>query len=747
MRQVPDSITKAWKAANKVGPNKPVVRATIQRGRMRRWTYDTSQMPGGDYDAVRDAHRKGVYTSMIFGDVTVLREVRNIKSYSWTRSLEQDVATCTMTIQNSDITPIGNPDENDPNGEFDLPGYFTFSRGDEKVDANRWGYTANAWNGVFVPDAVVKTYEGYGGDSSTMPAQDQTLVQSGVWLIDKVTYTADGNIVLDMRDIGRLLLDQIVFPPVVPFEEYPLMWDAIHDTQVDGRDATGGHWDDLTGRGTASSSNDFYVGLGIQDPPGAYVTKGGGVRGHFDWHALHNLDEWRYWLSTGQDRHGDKVWWQVDLKDPTPVNALRLQPYGGPYHVFISLKGPNGWIGTKHIPYDVSTEGVDIKAGIPFVMRARAEKNRRFDLTLPHVYKKVTAIRITFTRLMDTRVGKYPFRAGLGDMEIYTSDDASTLGFAKDSVLKTVGNYHDYTDIVKWVGAWGGWFWPHQNTGDDYIKVGLNDLDYLHFDSPEPCLAHGNVWGDFMKSGTSGQVPLTIDQFDKRPLMDIISYIRDELGFVFFIDEMGAMVWRMPNLGMAGNPKLGNYLSPASLDKPTNHARTSEYVTIDENETLLDYSTDLDSSQIRERIFVASATGKYGTVIKGFNPYSNGMRRTAGWTDMHFASKKECTVMADMINANTMFNYRRGHVTTPGNPAIQMDDQIRIYERMTNESYFHYVLGITSTLDMEAGTWNYEIDTHWLGERPSDAWVVQVDQLDAATQAYLNVITSGGGAA
>ena len=743
MRIVPSAMSDAWKSEDKTGPRRPTVRATIQKGHMRKFEYDTAQMQGGTIDTVKDAHKRGVYTSMVFGDFTGQREIRNIKNYTWTRSLDQDVATCTLTIQNSDITPLGNANEIDPNGEFDLPGYFTFSRGDQKASENRWGYTQNAWNHVFVPDAVVKTWEGYGVNENAGPYDDENLLQSGTWLIDTVTYTADGEITLEMRDLGRLLLDQIVFPPVIPYEHYPLTWSKMQTKQVDGRDATGGAWKELKGHGKATSSNSLYVGLGIQDPPGKYVTAGGGVQGHYPSHALVDTkagaDDDSYWLSTGQETQASRVWWQIDFNNPTALNALRIQAKHGPYRVYISVKGPNGWIGRKKIPYEVTTEGVDLNADIPFVKQCRAETGAPFEVVLPRVYREAEAVRLTFSRLWDSKVGNYPFHAGLRDLMIYTADDPDALDFAKGKVMKTVGNYKDYTDLVKWVAAWGGFYWPPHSTGADFIKEGVNKR-YVTYASRERKLAKGRAWGDFMNTGTAGEADLTADTFDKKPLMDIINYVRDLTGFVFFVDETGGIVWRMANLGLGNwNNKVGNWLSPTRFGEHTRR-RTPEVITISEKETLQEYSTTLDSGEIRERIFVANVTGKTGTVIRGFNPHPNGMRRVAGWTDQHFRNKRDCRVMADMTAARSMFEYRRGRVKIPGHPGIQCDDQVRIFERMTNETYYHYVLGITSTLDMENGTWDYELETHWLGEKPSDAWAVKVDQLDTATKNYLNLL-------
>ena len=44
-----------------------------------------------------------------------------------------------------------------------------------------------------------------------------------------------------------------------------------------------------------------------------------------------------------------------------------------------------------------------------------------------------------------------------------------------------------------------------------------------------------------------------------------------------------------------------------------------------------------------------------------------------------------------------------------GTPPIQIAAQIRIYERTTNEFYYHYVKGIHSSWDAKTGEWSEEL--------------------------------------
>lgn len=749
MREVADSITEGWQAQLKIGDKKPTVRATIQKMQLRRWSYDTAAMKGGDYDSTLDRHTNGTFTSAIFGNYHGIIGLRNIKSCTWTRTLDQDAATCTLVLLNSEITPIGAQEYADPNGEFDQPGYFTFSRGTE-VSQNRWGYGENGWTDVLVPDNMVKTFEGYGEDLTAHPDSDPNLVQTGVWIIDTVTYNQDGTITLEMRDLARLLLDQIAYPPIVPFSEYPMAWSILKTDSVPGRDVQGGHYTALKGLASASSSNDLYVGKGITNGNVQYVDSHGGVYGHYASHALTNntlSENTRYWLSTAQDHQRDVVWWQANLNDhTTALSGLRIQTHNSAI-VYVSLLGKNGWIGRKKVPYSpVDKVGdIDIGADIPFVTKIQMEAAHTQDITLPRKYSDIRAIRLSFTFLTENSYGKpHSFQSSLMDLQIYTASSVSQLSFGKGQVMKTVGNYNDYTQVVRWACCWAGFWHPDVASGDDWIKIQANDENGdgripVHLRKDNKVLARGGIWGNMQPSGTKGIADLTADLFDKKPLMDMINYVRDLLGFTFWIDEYGAAQWRLPNIW-----EQGNYIWEGPYEsRELSRRRTSSYVTLDETNSLFEYNTTLSSANIRDRIFVANSTGHIGTVIKGYVPNEVGFRRIAGWTDQRFATKRETVVMADMIAARSMFDYRRGHAKIAGHPGIQIDDQIRIFERVTNESYFHYVLGITSTLDMDEGTWDYDLDTHWLGERISDAWVVKVDQLDAATKAYLNIITGG----
>lgn len=92
--------------------------------------------------------------------------------------------------------------------------------------------------------------------------------------------------------------------------------------------------------------------------------------------------------------------------------------------------------------------------------------------------------------------------------------------------------------------------------------------------------------------------------------------------------------------------------------------------------------------------------------------------------------------MADLIAIKQSYLYRQNTLTIAANPAIQVDDQVVIIERMTGEHYLHRVIGIASDFDYEDGKWTYQLTTQWLGDAAFTqfAWRPKISQ---STQLYL----------
>lgn len=709
MKQTTAFTKAAWQSGDYTGDQRPCARATIHRWHAQREPYTLK------YLETKTWRHNGHYVNTLFNQNGRIRELFNIKSIKYSRAVDTDVATCTITLYNVQYL---RDLPNERLEEFDYPGWFTPNRGDNDL----WDYGSNRWKDWLLPDRIIKTFEGYGVNKFATPEEDEHMYPSGVWLIDDVNIATDGLITLQCRDLGRLLLDHIMYPPVVPFDVYPLYWEAFDHVENEF-DWNPGDFEAPTFR---QDSNELVLAADLMDGSRPAVSPNGSVRGHRGNHAVDD-DVSTYWLSAGSEDPNQLEWIEFDVDDRT-IEGLRLNARGGPYAVYISIfHQTKGWRGAAKIPYSVAEDGTNLQAGIRYVKKAHLPDDGEAKvIRLPRTFKNVTRIRLTFASRWNSGVGQRRFRTALQEFRY-----ATTMNKVPGTGTDKVGNYGDYTQIVKWLCAWTGFYWPNN------AKMRRVDrVDHpLEWAEPDNSLAKGRVWGDFMKTGTTGITKLTVDMFDKKPVMDGIAAIREIVGFEFWIDETGGVVWRMPNQW-----KRGNYIMPV-VGGNTRPRSTANMVTIDEATTLIDLQVTLSSKNVREQIFVADVNGNFGVAVKGFNPAPANMRRTGGWTDQNFKNRAETRRVAELIAVRQAMSYRTATVTIAANPAIQIDDQVIIKERMTGEGYLHRVTAITSEFDFEDGKWVYHLTTQWLGDEAftANAWEPQLSPL---TQAYLNSLES-----
>jgi hypothetical protein len=724
MLSVPESMTEGWLASYKGGSARATTRITVQKMDMKLLNYDLSTMGSFTLEG------NGTFATMPFGQASVPVELKNIRNCTWSRSLNSFTAEGTVTIWNTEQLPVGALGEA---GEFDQPGFYTFQRGDSSEAQSRWGHTKNLRNGLIVPDRLIHIYQGYGVDYTEPPEQDPHLVKTFTGLIDSITVNTDKSLTIQFRDLGRALMDTIWWPDVVPWSQYYQGFETIHldPGPEQSLTSTEGKWIRPT---YVTDSNVPYIGRGFDDGGRPYVQSNGGVNGHLGKHAF-DTSKKSYWLSVGNYNRWSSAYEYVQGKFKAgSVNKVKITAYGGPYTVYVSVGNAEGWKGNAKIPYRARV--VDTNADIKFVKRFTIKKGETKTVNLPKTYTNINKVRITLADLWDSGVGKYQYRAGLADVQVFKSN--STTQTIRPLVHK--GNIRDYTGAIAWILAWGGFFWPNDSSGFSFVTHANGDkINYTHtpdWHYPPPSvrrvLPHGRIWGDLMMTGTSPKVAIPFDKFDKQPLSDCIAQIKEIIGFNFYIDETGGVIWRLPNIY-----SLGNYVSDPNGGP--NSGRTTDYVTLDENQTILGMSSVVSSKNIRERIFVANTTGKFGAMTEGYNPYKSGLRRYAGWTDTNFESQEEVKVMADFIALRQYMTFRQNSITIAANPAIQIDDQVKVYEKITSDTYFHYVNGISSEFDNSTGRWTYTLTTSWLGEDPDapQKWVVDKQKLDALTRSYL----------
>lgn len=208
--------------------------------------------------------------------------------------------------------------------------------------------------------------------------------------------------------------------------------------------------------------------------------------------------------------------------------------------------------------------------------------------------------------------------------------------------------------------------------------------------------------------------------------------IADFIGALFYVDHTGGAQFRMPNIMDGGNFIADPYSTNMSARIQTHP------IELHENVNLLSYELVIDDSAARSEVLVigkepdimAKSYLAGGFVLTGedrmpFKDLLKGQIRPVilpGDATKNFETEAECQRMAEMVAVRILFTLRKGTAQIYGHPGLHIDDQVRIFERVTNENNIHYVSGIKSTMDLDMGTYTMDLTTHWLGRDPDTDW-------------------------
>lgn len=612
-------INEIWNNGIFVGDKRPVSRITIQR-----------------VSLIDHPTKARLYRSMLMAQPSLAVELPNIKSIEIQRNASQDVASATIVFFNTNPLPVGATavDEED----IDQKGYYTFNRG---TGPNPWNYTTNEWINFLVPDRFLRTYQGYGIDETVKPHLDVNLLQTGTWLIDDVDFGTDGLITVTCRDIGGVLVDQHIYPPVVIKEQYPLIFQPYADlsthprTQTPTRVNLPGNYRDYT------------------DIVKQLVAIGG-----FYWPPSYTANENEPLPPAESDPSLTAA--AVDTVSATLSGDIS---FGFDSDVLTDAG--------KAAIADIMANTFGTNPTITVVGHASSEGSEAYNQDLSE--RRARSVK---AYMLTIKPAAAISASGKGETEPIATNDTEEGRSANRRVEVT------------------------------YTKM-----------TSTPAAPEGRAYGDFMMSGTYAIAGLPLGVFDKKPIMDGVTYVKEILGFIFFIDERGGVIFRSPNIFKAGN-YITNEDAPGST-------YTTDVLTVDEVRHLKNYSVKLSNNNKRSMITVGTVDGRIRAEVPGYEPITEevgpaderplGLIRHAIWTDQHFANQTECQVMAEMIGLRLKQSYRVGRPLIAANPNLQPDDQIVVIERTTNEHYRHYVSGYTSTFDVETGTYDMSLETYWLG--------------------------------
>jgi len=701
-----------------IGLNKPHGRVTVEPA----WNLNMTGQTYGD-------GIKGPYRYWFFADQSQVElEVPNIESISINRGLDQDAATCEITMANQ--THDNNDQTPDSLDQVGNPGFYGFGFGSAPDFADQWGQTENSWRNILIPNALIRTYQGYGGwsesngklvaDPLNTAVNNGNLALSGVWLVDTVSLGTSGKLQLKCRDMAKLLIEQMIYTPLIPERYYPPHWSRY------------GSVTKVTTSDPVPQPEPLVLGPAVLTYEDSSVARWLGPTSHEGSLAplAFTADEtqisagsgWYYWNNTYA-----KDWWQATCSGE--INEVYVSPAGAPpgggYFTYISIMENGVWQGPLTISYDdtgnIATyhpEKPPLDTAIPYVkaMGINVTSSVNKDLhdgtwvKLDRVYN-AEKIRITMHSTWHSPDvwGPNPYRSAVGNISAkLTNIDVVSEQPAVATTSETVqadGNIRDWVDPVKELLMWAG---------------------FLYYDGANPTNSVG-PYGTIETSGTWPRDALGENLFDKKSVMDAITSIKEVLGYVFFIDEEGAVHFHGTNWWSPGNT--------------TNSGVRLNYIhEISDELRLTDYTANYTDNAVRSEIVIGSSIADdaggsthyssmdpTGVLPLGSPDLIRGMTRPAIWTNEVFVDADEQKLMAALISLHIMFNARQGNVTMVANPEIQINDQVRITERVSSESFIHYVRSLSSNMDLRTGEWTMTLGTNWLGEQ--DQWVFDRNNL------------------
>jgi hypothetical protein len=298
-------------------------------------------------------------------------EIPNISMVTITEDMTQSAATVEIDIFNTSIPTNGTAQA--MRHTLGNPGWFSWNYGSTQEAQARWNQLPNAWANVLRENALIRVYQGYGGAGLTIPeaVANGNLLLKGVFLLDSPAIESNGITKLNGRNMAKLLIDQVLCPPLVPPARYPMNYSPpTTGTTV---------FKAVPGYGTGSWAQQ----RGVFD-----TTSGGGAGGAL---AMDNNAQ-TAWVGEVHNTTAGVTWIQVDSGEL--VSGVYINPWMGNYTCFVSVMVNGAWIGSGNID------------GIPFVTQFGVGFETAAWHKLPNTVL-ASKIRISFTNLYHFNGGFY----------------------------------------------------------------------------------------------------------------------------------------------------------------------------------------------------------------------------------------------------------------------------------------------------------------------------------------------------
>lgn len=692
-------------------------------------------------------------------DSQVELEIPNLVSIETDATIDSDAATATIVVVNQKM----NPNLTGQARRLGDPGYLTAERTGTLGNA-RWGSRDQTWAGILVPNCLVRTYQGYGGRSKTLAQAraDGNLIRTGTWLVDDVHLASDGRLTLSCRDMAKLLIEQQLYPPLIPYPRYPLQWCRyryttiltpaipVYDSSAPPAEYAPEGWIKTIRDGTLDSQGDGYWILGNDGGIFTY-----GIAGFYGSHGtILNTSELSgiestttgqgYWICDVAGHvitFGDAaIHGELPTAPPNPVRRIRALPDGSGYWLMdndggvyafgaaqyyggtpantnpfvdmaVTSTGLGYWLlasdGAVYTFGDAPYHGGATATGKVFVgIGARPDDTGYYlAATDGNVYGYGAAPALTphgnwtfaQANLQDPicAISMMPTGNGYilvgGDGGVFSFGDApfwGSLPAAFQTTVQTDGTYTDFADIIKILLLWSGW-----------LLYGLGT---------------DTVYGNIESTGSYSNDCLPPDLFDKRPVIDAITAVKEIVGYHFWCDHDGAVRFESPNWYQPGN-----YVEDGS--------RSQFIPEVDERQNLVDYGIRNTDKMSRSEFIISSndpIEGNETTVTTRYTPpfadLTRGMVKPAMWVNGYFTTAEEQELMAELIAIQLFMQQRQGEASCAANPCIQINDQVWVFEEVTGESSMKYVRGISTRADVLSGEYTMTLTLSHLGRFPND---------------------------
>jgi hypothetical protein len=400
------TIPAAMQAIIDAGPpftadNRPQTRITA----LQNWQLTPSSGPVGN--RATDKLPIRYYQDDEYSSFSDQVEIPGVKQVVIDRQLLNGAATIQVEIYNT-VTPSNGAAGPNPD-VFGDPGHYS--------------YQPNQWQNFLRENVMLNVWQGFGGEDLSIgdAIAAGNLILDGVFLVDTVAIEAQtGLITLTGRDMGKLLVDQVAWPPTVPQAFYgasgpnggiiyyvtgqdgdskpqvpgydsevftPVVGVAVVDADGNPNANVDASISTFSGGQSDGSSDDLVT---AQSEQGAYLLTIEGDNGPAS--ALANAYD-VFWLSPGYGSPTDTTYIEVGVG--ASINGVLVNPWVAGLQCYVSVMQNNEWV-----------SGIGTVDGVPYVsLFGLPTSGQDIWVPLPATYV-ANAVRFTFSNLQPPPSGE-----------------------------------------------------------------------------------------------------------------------------------------------------------------------------------------------------------------------------------------------------------------------------------------------------------------------------------------------------